>query len=269
MPPRKPSAAAVTGGRILVSLAALIWVFGTLLGVEGVLGHGGLADIDSYLTDRATLIAPDTAAYTVWFLIYLGMAGYVVWQWLPRNDTSLWASETRVPAALAIALNGLWPQAVNADLLGVCLLVLVGIFASLCWIVAIVGKLPHEGGPAALVWAQGTCGLYLGWISVATAVNLASWLGRVGALTAPETTVAVTIAVLVILVVVSAVLLRSTRLRGFQLAFTLAVVWGLSWIGAARFTGPLHNELVGTVALSAAVVVLAAGVTRVALGRRV
>lgn len=268
MQPPQPNAAAVTSGRFLVTLGALVWILGTVLGGDGVVGAGGMSDVGAFLSSRATLIAPETIAYTIWFVIYIGMVGYVVWQWLPRTDTSQWAFRTRVPAAVAIALNGLWPQAVTADLLGWCLLVMVGTFATLCRIVAVVKKLPREGGPAVVVWAEGVCGLYLGWISVATAVNLASWLGGFTFATAQETTVAVTVAVLVLLVVVAALLLRSTTLPGFQLAFTAAVVWGLTWIGVARFTGPLHNELVGGVALVSAVLILLAGVAEVTFGKR-
>ena len=257
-----PTPASVAGGRILVTLAAVVWLLGTAVGT-GILGEGGVeSQAGGLLSDHATLIAPHGPAFSVWLVIYVGMAGYVVWQWLPRATTSVWASATRVPAAISLALNGIWLQAAFAGLLGVSVLVMAGILVSLCWIVTIGKQLPKEGRQE-LVWVQVTCGLYLGWICVATVANVAAWLVDLGVPPTGENAVGLTVVMLLVVVVLAAVVLRSTTMVGFQIGFTCTVAWGLAWVGVARLTGQLISAPVGWAAVAAAGLVLVVGTIRV------
>lgn len=267
MDPKPPTESSVLGGRILVSLATLVWLLGTTIGT-GLLGHGDVAvQAGGYLSDHATLVAPHAASFSVWFVIYMAIVGYVVWQWLPGATNSVWASATRVPAAIAIALNGIWLQAVFADLLGLSVLIVGGILAALCWIVTIGRGLAREGRPQ-LLWVEVTCGLYLGWVCVAALANVAAWLVSRGVNPASENAVALTLVTLLIFVVLASVVLRATTMLGFQIGFTLTVVWGLAWIGVARLTGALISLPVGWAAVGAAVIVLIVGVVRAALVAR-
>lgn len=262
-----PSASSVVGGRILVSLAAVVWVLGTAVGV-GILGQGGVpSQAGGLLSDHATLIAPHGPAFSVWFLIYVGMVGYVVWQWLPSATESVWAAATRVPAALALALNGIWLQVTFADQLGLSVLVILGILVSLCWIVSVARTLPRGAGPS-LLWVEVTCGLYLGWICVATIANVAAWLVSLGVSATGENAVALTIVMILVVVVLASVMLRSTSMVGFQAGFTFTVAWGLAWVGVARLVGELQSAPVGWAALAAAAGVLVLGLTHVVMAVR-
>lgn len=89
--------------RWIVTVAALVWIAGTLFGT-GRIGGGVAQQVDGLFSDAATLIAPDGPAFSIWSVIYLGLAGYVVWQWLPASSRSAWTRLSRLPAAASIAL---------------------------------------------------------------------------------------------------------------------------------------------------------------------
>ena len=78
----------------------MLWIVGTLIGT-GLVGAGGGVEEqgDGLFSDTATLIAPDGPAFSIWSVIYLFLAAYVVWQWLPRSDGSPWALRTQLPSS--------------------------------------------------------------------------------------------------------------------------------------------------------------------------
>lgn len=105
------------------------------------------------------------------------------------------------------------------------------------------------------VVVDGTVGLYLGWVCVATAANVAALLtasGFTGFGIAP-TTWAVAVVILAGLVGV----LLAVRDRG-RIAPTLALGWGLAWLAVGRLTGDPYSVATGItaiVAIAAVVVV--------------
>ena len=107
---------------------------------------------------------------------------------------------------------------------------------------------------------DGTLGLYLGWVSVATAANIAATLadnGFDGGPFAPD-------AWAVIICAAVAVVGVGLALRlGARLAPAAALAWGLAWIAVARATGePESQATVIAAATAAGVVVIATLVAR-------
>ncbi|QFG67411.1 TspO/MBR family protein [Ornithinimicrobium pratense] len=240
--------------QILVSVAAVVWLVGTLLGTGLIGTDDGVSDQgDGLFTDSTTLIAPDGPAFSIWSVIYVLLGAYVIWQWVAAD--SRWAAVTRLPAAVSIALNGIWLMVVFADWVLVSVLVILGIAASLGFVLARTATLSSEGWAPA-VFVSLTFGLYLGWICVATCANVASWLVGLGV---PEDGTASTIttaAVLLVVVGLVAFLLSRTRQPVFRAALAAAVVWGLSWVSWGRFTGDLESTVVGYAAAFAALCVV-------------
>lgn len=250
--------------QILVTVAAVVWLAGNLLGTgligseEGVDDQGG-----GLFTDSTTLIAPDGPAFSIWSVIYVLLGAYVVWQWVAAD--SRWAAVTRLPAAASIALNGIWLMVVFADWVLVSVLVILGIAASLGFVLARTATLPAQGW-APSVFVSLTFGLYLGWICVATCANIASWLVGLGVPEDGAGATITTVAVLLLVVGLVAFLLSRTRQSVFRAALAAAVVWGLAWVSWGRFTGDLENPVIGYAAGLAAVCVL--GLLAVVLLRR-
>lgn len=252
--------------RMLVTLAAVLWVGGTLVGT-GLVGGGGVASQgDGLFSDSATLIAPQGPAFSIWSVIYLGLAGYVLWQWLPGTTDSTWARVTRRPAAAAIALNGLWLLVVFAGWVGLSVLVMGGIVLSLGLLLRRTAGLPRDGW-AADVWVSATFGLYLGWICVATCANIASWLVGLGVPATTTGSAVATVAVLAVVVVIAALLLRRTDQTAFRLGLVAAVVWGTGWVAAGRLSGDPRSDLVGYAAAATAVAVALLGLASLRASR--
>lgn len=249
--------------RIVVTVAAVIWVAGFLFG-SGPLGDGGVDDQgDGLFTDSTTLIAPMGPAFSIWSVIYVGLAAYVVWQWI---SSSRWAERTRLPAAASIALNGIWLLVVFADWVTGSVLVILGIAVSLGLVLHNTADLRRQGWAAEL-FVSVTFGLYLGWVCVATCANIASWLVGLGFEPELRTAEIITIVVLLVVVGLAAWLLSRTPHLVFQTAFAAAVVWGLSWVAVGRLTDEPESTVVGYAAAVSAVLVVALWVWSLVRGR--
>lgn len=252
--------------RLIVTVAALVWIVGTLIGM-GVVGGRGVAEQgEGLFSDSATLIAPHGPAFTIWPVLYVFLVIYLVWQWLPLSDASAWAARTRLSAAASLALNGLWLLTVHAGWIFVSVLVMLGIVVALGLVLRAIAPLPGEGAVANVAVGV-TFGLYLGWICVATCANIASWLVGLGV---PPDGVGPTVATVLVLVVVvglAAFLLRQARHRVVKAAFAAAVVWGSAWVAVGRLTGDLLNAPAAYAAGAAALGVAALGALSVARSR--
>lgn len=244
--------------QLLVTVSAVVWVVGTLIGTGLVGSDGGVAEQgEGLFSDAATLIAPDGPAFSIWSVIYLFLAAYVLWQWLPRNDDSTWARQTRVPAAASLALNGVWLLVVFAGWILVSVLVIGAIAVSLGVILRRTADLPDEGWLPRVVVSV-TFGLYLGWICVATCANVALWLVDLGVPAESTLSTAATVAVLLVVVGLVAYLLARTTDRALQTALVAAVAWGVGWVAVGRLDGEPLNEVVGYAAVAAGLLVVVA-----------
>lgn len=244
--------------QLLVSVASVIWVVGTVVGMGTFGSSGGVQEQGRGLfSDHATLIAPHGPAFSIWSVIYLGLAGYVVWQWLPSSGHSSLARVTRRPAAAAIALNGLWLLVVFVGWVWVSVAVMIGIVVALKVLLHRASGLPR-GWPGRL-WVGATFGLYLGWICVATCANIASALVGSGVPVSTPASSWLTVGVLALVALLLALLLWRTDDPWARAGLATAVVWGTSWIAVGRFTGELRSDLIGGAALGVAVTVAALG----------
>ena len=100
----------------LVTAGAIFMIFGTLYGF-GLIGTPVEQSSGGSLSAEATLLAPAVRAFSIWSVIYLGLIGYVIWQWLPANTASPRARRIGWLSALSMALNGLWLLVVQAGAL--------------------------------------------------------------------------------------------------------------------------------------------------------
>lgn len=113
------------------------------------------------------------------------------------------------------------------------------------------------GGPSWVerVVVDGTFGLYLGWVSVATAANITATLVASGV--NPGGTVSEIVAVAVLAVAAGLGVLLAREFGG-RIGVAAAMAWGLSWIAVGRFAGEPNSALTGIAAALAALVVVAA-----------
>ncbi len=270
-PPRRPSTPRGPGSptprdrfrQVAVTVAEVFCVVGTLVGV-GVIGTSVEDTAGGSLSAQATLIAPAGTAFSIWSVIYLGLAAYTVLQWLPGQATSARDRAIGWWAAASMVLNATWLLVTQQGWVGVSVLVILALLGVLVVVVRTLDRLSAQG-TVDLVVRDGTFGLYLGWVAVATFANVAAALTDAGV--EASDTVA-TGAALVALVVVVALQAGFARTLGARWTVAGATAWGLAWVAVGRLTDQPESVVVGIAAGVAAVLVAATvPVLRLSRGR--
>ncbi|WP_432491708.1 tryptophan-rich sensory protein [Kineococcus auxinigenes] len=231
-----------------VAVGALVAVIGSAVG-SGAFGGTPIAEAaGGALSADATLVAPAGPAFAIWSVVYTGLVALAVWQALPAHAHDARQRATGWWVAASLVLNLAWIATVQAGWVGASVLVIAALLAVL---VVAFGRLvairPSSRLEAVLV--DGTVGLYLGWVSIATVANTAAWLKQAG-LTAGEPAWAVGV-----LAVAAAVgVFTALRSHG-RLAFGAALTWGLAWVCAGRLSGTDSSTAAAVAAAAAAAVV--------------
>ena len=243
-----------TPRRVWVIVTAVLGIAGVALGV-GVLGPSVGDNSDASVAQIDTLIAPGGPAFGMWTVIYLGLAGYVILHSLPGRAADARMQSTGWLAGASLLLNALWitvAQLSPNPALGLWgSLVVIVVLAIVCGL--IVARLTDQAAQTRVeaVLVDGTFGLYLGWVSVATCANVAATLVGSGVDPAAPWDWIIAIVVLAVVVALAAVLFR--RL-GARVAVAAALAWGLGWIGVGRLTEPPQST---PVAVASGIAVLA------------
>lgn len=239
-----------------IAISAVLAVVGATIGSGAFTGTPIAQAAGGALSAQATLVAPGGSAFAIWSVIYLGLIGMAIWQLLPRQRTDPRLRMLGWWICASMLLNAVWILAIQADQLWLSVPVIVILLCTLMVIFRVGRKFRTQNWIEATLM-DGTFGLYLGWVSVATIANIAAVLkdAGVGDLALGETTWG--IAVLVIAAGIGVAVAVAGRGR---LAVAAALAWGLSWIAIARLQGPLLSGPVASTAISAAVVTVAAAV---------
>ncbi len=242
--------------QITVAASAVIAVVGSFVG-SGAAGGTPIQDAaGGALAADATLIAPDVPAFSIWSVIYLGLIAYAVWQFLPAASAAERHRRLGYWIAASLVLNAAWILSIQFDLLGLSVPIIIVLLAVL--IQTFLQALAYRpiGAFDALV-TDGTIGLYLGWVAIATAANVTALLVAVGFTgwgLAPELW-----AVVVIAVAAAAGIALAVVGRG-RIAPALSLSWGLAWVAVGRLTGDLLSASTAIAAIVAVVLVLGATV---------
>lgn len=236
-----------------VTVAEVFCVIGTLVGV-GVIGTRVEESSGGALAADATLIAPAGPAFTIWTPIYVGLAAYTLWQWLPTQAAEPRHRAIGWLAAASMVLNAGWLLVTQQGWIWVSVLVMAGLVVTLGLLVQRLQQHPTYGhGETVLV--DGTFGLYLGWVAVAACANVTAAFVASGVDPGGYAGQLAAVAVLAVAAGVGALLAH--RLGG-RWSVAVAMAWGLAWIAWGRFTDEPRSSLVGVAAIVAALVVLVA-----------
>jgi len=239
--------------QIVVAASAVLALAGSFIG-SGAAGGTEIKDASNgALAADATLIAPGGPAFAIWSVIYLGLVAYAVWQFLPAQRTAARHRSLGYPAAASLLLNAAWILSIQFDLLWLSVPIIVALLAVLAWIFVLLRRSEPLGVLDAVV-TDGTMGLYLGWVCVATAANVAAVLvaaGFGGFGIDPNAWAGA------VLLVAAAVGVALALYGQGRLAPSLSLCWGLAWVAAARLGGDLHSTPAAVTALVGVVAVLA------------
>ncbi len=243
----------------VVFVSLIVAIVGSLIG-SGALGGTPIQEAaGGALSADATLIAPAVPAFSIWSVIYLGLAALSIWQLLPSQKADLRQRRLGYLIAASLVLNAAWILSVQAGLLALSVVVIAALVVVLAWTFRRLTSTRGNGWIEAVV-VDGTLGLYLGWVSVAAVANVTAFLVAVGFDgwgIDPDVWAVIVLAITALIGVGLAISGRG------RLAPTASLSWGLAWVAVARLTGEPHSVPAGVAALSAvALIVLATVVWR-------
>jgi hypothetical protein len=206
---------------ILVLAATLGVIVFNWLAATGRLGSDTAAISAKY----PTLLTPAGYAFAIWSLIYLGLIAFSIYQILPANLARFRSIRSFYIASCA--LNCAWLYFWHRDQIGVCLVVIVALWATLG---AICYRLRGPESPGETWAAKAPFGLYFGWVTAATLVNLMILLKfqKVELSTSAETWLAV------ILIVIAAGCAVLARAKLSNYLYPLAIAWALTAIAVKQ-----------------------------------
>jgi len=250
--------------QIVVLASAVLAIVGSFIG-SGAAGGTPVQDAaGGALAADATPIAPAGPAFSIWSVIYLGLIAYAIWQLLPRQKSVDRQRRLGYPVAASLLLNAAWILSIQFDLLVLSVPVIILLLAVLVWAFRITIA-TRPGTLVEGILADGTIGLYLGWVCVASAANIAAWLTDIG-FTGFGFGLD-TWAVVVIIVAGAVGVLVAIYGRG-RFAPSLSLCWGFAWLAYGRLTGDLVSVPAAVTAIIAVVVVVAVTITmRLKYGR--
>jgi hypothetical protein len=247
--------------QLTVAISAVLAVIGSFIGSGAAGGTPIQEAAGGALAADATLIAPGSGASSIWTLIYAGLLAYAVWQFLPAQGTDARHRRLGYPIAASLLLNAAWILSIQFDLLWLSVPIIAALLVVLILAFRICLALPPKNLVDTIV-TDGTVGLYLGWVCVATAANLTAALvatGFDGWGIDPEAWAIAVIAVAGLVGVALAIWDRG------RIAPTLSLAWGLAWVAIARLTDAPASTATGIAAIVAvAAVIVATVASRVA-----
>jgi hypothetical protein len=241
--------------QVIVVVSAILGIIGVAFG-SGAFGGTPTSEVaGGALSADATPIAPAGPAFSIWSVIYFGLVAYTIWQALPKQRADDRQRRLGYPLAASLLLNAAWLLSTQADLLALSVLVIVALLAVLVWAFRVCVTLPPRTVIETLL-VDGTVGLYLGWVSIATAANIAAYLTDAGF---DGFGLGRDVWAVLVLAVAGAVgVLLAVYSKG-RFAPTIALCWGLAWVVVGRLTGDLISVPAAVTALIAIAAVL--GVT--------
>lgn len=243
--------------RIVVLLTVAGSIVAALFG-SGLFGGAGISDAagGAFAAD-ATVLAPAGFAFSIWSVIYLGLVAYAIWQFVPAQAAKPRHRAVGYGVAASALLNAVWIMCVLAWRIAESFVIIMILLGVLLVTFVRVCRRPRRGTVAEIVLIDGMIGLYLGWVTVAAAANLAAWLADVG-ITAwaepPGVPGTITL-------IGAGLVALFTAWRGGRWAPAAATSWGLVWIAVGRWAEDPAAPVVATTAviLAALVILLTAG----------
>jgi len=157
-------------------------------------------------------------------------------------------------AALSMLLNAAWLGVTQVGLLWLSVVVILTLAVVLGLLVQRLGQSPPASRVEAVV-VDGTFGVYLGWVSVATVANITAVLVDAGVDPGGIWSEALAVLVLAVAALLGAV--YAFRLDG-RWAIAAAMTWAVGWIAAGRLGGPLYSTATAVAAIAAGIAILAA-----------
>ena len=125
-------------------------------------------------------LTPSGYVFAIWGLIYLGLSAYITVQALPK-----WLDDDRirgldVPFVISSVCNALWLIVWHYRYLAMSVVLMLGLLSSLIWGYTRLANNRTISASSSLWFVDRTFGVYLGWVGLATILNLSIWFDYLG-----------------------------------------------------------------------------------------
>jgi translocator protein len=157
---------------VLVILATLATIAFNALAAMGYVNGTTPAEVSDRLP---TVITPAGYAFSIWSLIYLGLLAFSIYQALPGNLGQFTGVRTLYIASCV--LNCAWIYFWHTGYVGVCSILIIALAGVLIYI---TGSCKVTVSMVEALFAKVTFGLYAGWVTVASLVNVFVYLRSTG-----------------------------------------------------------------------------------------
>ncbi len=212
---------------LLTSLSLFMMVASCVVSVTTSFGGQSVA---SGTNSAQSLIVPAGYAFSIWTPIYLGLLIYAILQLLPRNWHNPRYQKANPWVIVNAWSNALWLPAASFGMVWLTVGFIIPMLVSLVFINHHL-QIGRVKVPAAEAWlVRLPMSIYFGWVTLATALNIAAYLvdiGWDGGFLAPEIWTVVIMAVAFGIAMV-------VYLKVANLAYILVVVWAFAAIAVAR-----------------------------------
>lgn len=234
-----------TAGRKIAVIAAVTFAI-MVPAVQALTGWGQTAA--EFSGDGDQTLRAAGYAFSIWGVIYAGLALYAVFQALPGRAEPHLMARVGWPSVLASLGCGLWIIASAADLDWATVAIILASTSAMVW--GLIAARARDLGLVGLsrylvVWPLG---LLAGWLTVASAVNILTVLTAQGVID-PAQPLIPALAGVGITALIAAVVAERVKVP----TYGLAVAWGLAAVGVAEWA---PKPLVGGAAYVAAGLIL-------------
>ena len=206
--------------QIFVIIATLAVIF-----VNYLAGTGQVNNIDpKEISDKyLNLLTPEGYAFAIWGIIYLGLIGFSIYQALPAQALNSRFVKIRPIYIASCAANIAWIYAWHYDQILVSLGLMLTILLTMLLINRVLYLEPSKGTTFEIVLTRIPFGIYFGWITAATILNVTIALIYVGVKFPNNISVIAACAVIAI-----ATILAIAVRRGFNnILYPLTIAWAL------------------------------------------
>ena len=213
---------------ILRQISVIVSILATIVvnGLANALPINGLNTGE--ISDRFKVyFVPAGYVFSIWGLIYLGLAVYAIFQALPGQRENPRLRSTGWWIVLGGLANIAWILLWHYEVFPLTILAMLVLLASLIVVYLRLGTGQTKVFKAETWLVRVPFSIYLGWITVATVANMTSLLDYLkwdGFGIAPETWMVI---ILAAVLAISALMSYTRR----DIAYTLVILWALAGIG--------------------------------------
>lgn len=195
------------------------------------------------------LFAPAGPAFAIWGLIYLLLGGYIIYQFIKKDQKTEQLLQKINPLFIATSLANIsWIFAWHYDYIGLSVLIMATLLILLIKISDLLRAKQFKTLEKISIWAPFS--IYFGWITVATIANITVFLVSIGWNGFGIADFVWTSIILLIGATIGILRMRKDK----NIAYGLVLVWAYSWIlfkhlSASGFAGQ-YPTIIVTVMIS-------------------